>query len=303
MQKTLFFDLPGRNITGRDMTELFFPFRLVDDALIGSPEEMNRSSNHLIKVGVSGSLSACWDLTDDQLLRVMFEYGKRHVIQKVKDGTLGDEEELELNTYNAECPCPFDPSRLENPINAVVKINTTAKKIMENKTFLQLASAIIDARDNINAVFFGKYKDKLIIVGEERDLLQFFRDAETQEEFFFRMCALANAVTKMNIECLRKLTKITDKDFKSIKLLEEYLKKKNISDSKIIDVFRNINKMRQGYPVHGDRVKGVIDAHNYFSLDYPVTNYSAAWKTLLTYYRDSLHCLLENLKDPTDSRP
>ena len=227
----------------------------------------------------------------------MFEYGKRHIVQKLRDGALGEDEELDLHTANVELPCPFDPARIENPISAVVELNATNKNIMKDSRLLQIASAIIDARDNINAIFNLKHKEKLIILSEERDLLQFFRDAESSEDFFFRLCALANAATKINLECLRRLTQVEDKKIKSIQLLETYLHNNGILNPHIVDTLRNINKIRQGYPVHSDRAKGVLDAHGYFGIEYPVKDYSVGWQKLLMSYLQALQQLLEALKE------
>ncbi len=296
MNKTIFFE-PTRRVPRRgDYTEFVFPFRLVDTELVGRPDEISRSSHHEITVFVSGSLASCWNLNDDQQHRVMFEYGKRHIVQKMRDGTLGKSEELDLNTLNVELPCPFDPERIENPVNAVVKIESTEKKLMQDSTFLQIASSIIDARDNINAIFNAANKDKLIVLTEERDLLQFFRDVESREDFFYRLSALANATTQMNLKCLRSLTQTEDTQVKSIQLLEVYLEKNGVLNNQIIDTLRNINKMRQGYPVHGDRVKGILDAHRYFAIEYPIADYSTAWKILLNSYLKALQQLLEALK-------
>ena len=296
MNKTILFEPTRRVVSGRDVTEYVFPFRLVDTELIGSSDEISRSSRHEITVVVSRTLASCWDFTDDQLHRVMFEYGKRHIVQKVRDGTLGESEELVLHTRNVELPCPFDPGRIENPIDAEVQIKSSDKKLMEDSTFLQIASAIIDARDNINAIFNVGNKDKLIVLTEERDLLQFFRDAESREDFFYRLCALTNAATQMNLKCLRRLAQNENRQVKSIQLLEDYLNKSGVLKPQIIDTLRNINKMRQGYPVHGDRAKGVLEAHRYFAIEYPIADYGAAWKKLLNSYLETLQQLLKALK-------
>lgn len=79
-----------------------FPFRLVDTELLGSPEESRKSTQHQISVVVSRTLASCWNLTDDQQMRVMCEYGKRHVIEKIREGTLSGSEEIDLHTGNAE---------------------------------------------------------------------------------------------------------------------------------------------------------------------------------------------------------
>ena len=296
MGKTLIFKDPQELPTRRDATEYRFPFRLVDSQLIGAPEEMARSSQHVLTVGVSGTLEACWKLPKHLLPRVLFEYGRRHLRQKVLDGALSDSEELLLHTGNAETKCPFDPARIDNPSGATVVIEDTRRQLMENSSFVQLASRIIDARDNINALFHEKHDDKLMTVREERDLLQLFRDASSPEEFFYRICALANAVAGLNVLKLRELTGISDTQIKSIKLLEVYLSKTKLDDRKIIETFQAINNLRQGYPVHGDRSEGVLQAHRYFGLSYPVSDFSGAWKIILLAYLDVLERLLDNLK-------
>ena len=295
MDKSLFFDEPKEVFSGRDRREFVFPFRVVDTALIGAPEEESQSKHYKVKVDVSRTLETCWGLDEGNLIKVMYEYGKRHVVQKLKDGTLGDREELFLSTYNTEQPCPFNPERIEQPAGASVRLETEGE-IMDQPGLLQLAGAIIDARDNINALFHQRNGEKLLLLGEERDLLQFFRSATTPEEFFFRLCALTNAAIHLNINCLRSLTGNTNKDDKSITLLEQYLRQEGKEDTTIINTLRAINKLRQGYPVHGDRSKGVIDAHAHFGLVYPVVDYAAAWRILLNHYLDALTRLLDKLK-------
>ena len=108
---------------------------------------------------------------------MLFEYGKRHIIQKLKDDTLSAKEELLLSNSTAEVPCPFDPSRISSPTGTTIEVDLGDVSFMEDQTFLQLASLIIDHRDNINAIFSNIHKEKLILLNEERDLLQLFRDA------------------------------------------------------------------------------------------------------------------------------
>lgn len=297
MKKTIVFGLPSLLPTMKDAIEYLIPYSLVDSSLIGSPEENSKTSRFSIKVGASGTLKAGWNLNDTTLIKVLFEYGKRHIIQKLKDGALSESEELLLTSHNAEIPCIFDPRRISEPNGAKEEIDFKDAQIMQNPNFLQLASSIIDIRDNINAVFFNVHKEKLILVREERDLLQFFRDATTTEEFFFRLCALANASTALNVPTLRNITCISDKQIKSISLLEKYLENIGVSSSEIIKILRSINRMRQGYPVHGDQVEGMLEAHEYFNFKYPVTDFSNTWRTLLSNYLNALQILFEGIKE------
>ena len=162
---------------------------------------------------------------------------------------------------------------------------------------VQTAAAIINVRDNINALFHQRYDVKLLLLHEERDLIQFSHPAKTREEFVYRVCALANVATNLNIDCLRQLTGNTDSHDKSITLLEQYLQQENRLDIAIINTFRNINRLRQGYPVHSDCSRGVLDAHTHFGFDYPIVDHTAAWLILLDHYLDALTNLLEKLKE------
>jgi hypothetical protein len=277
----------------RDVTQYRFEFSVVDSSLIGQPEERSGTLYGRLFVGITIELNLNWRLKDEELLKVLFEYGKRHVIQKIKDGTLSDREELLLTTSNSPEDCPFDPSRIPHPSGAKFEVEVGEEKIMENPEFLQLASSIIDTRDNINAIFHQKHKEKLIELKEERDILQFFRDASSQEEFSFRVCALRNAATNLNIRILREITGITDSQIGSIGLLENYVQQYDNYDDSMIKTLRHINRFRHGYPIHGDRVEGVLEAHEYFGLDYPVEDFSSAWRTLLLNYLDALQKLFE----------
>lgn len=296
MKKKIEFKTPIALGRTRDASDYLFPYDLVDSTFVGVPEEQ-KTLDFDIKVGATRSLVDCWGLDNDDLIKVLFEYGKRHIIQKLKDYTLSAKEELLLSTSTAEVPCPFDPSRIPSPTGTTIEVDLVGVSFMKDQTFLQLASLIIDNRDNINAIFSNIHKEKLILLNEERDLLQLFRDASNPEEFFYRICALANAATTFNIKILREITGISDAQIKSISLIENYLEKINSSSPEIIKTLRSINRIRQGYPVHGDQADGVLEAHRYFNLLYPIDDFSNSWKTLLIHYLNALKKLLEILKE------
>ncbi len=297
MQKIIIFGKPQILTNHWNFTEYIYPFSVIDSSLIGSPEEKSKTDYHEIKVGMSRDLQSCWDLKKSDLVKVLFEFGKRHVIQKLKDGTLSEKEELSLHTGNTEKTCPFDISRIPNPNRATFKVQLGEEKIMQNQDQLQVASSIIDARDNINAIFRESHKEKLLLLTEERDILQLFRDAFSEEDFFYRLSALTHLVINLNISCLREITGIEETTIKSIGLFESYLKQFKILDERIISTFKSINKIRQSYPVHGDNVEGVLKAHKYFGFDYPIKDYNKVWRILLLNYLDALQRLLEALKN------
>ncbi len=69
----------------------------------------------------------------------------------------------------------------------------------------------------------------------------------------------------------------------------------NYQDS-IIKNFRHINRLRMSYPIHSDQVDGIIEALKYFGLEYPIKDFTKAWKIILGNYKKSLEILLELYK-------
>ena len=280
----------------RDVVEYQFPFTVVDSSLIGAPEEESETRQHTVKVVITGVLDACWGLSQPDIVKVLFEYGKRHIVEKLKDGTLSDKEELRLSDLNPPDKCPFDPSMISDPSQACINVPIPEKVLMQNR----LASSIINARDNINAIFNQRYKERLFRV-QERNISEFFRETDSQEEFSYRVAALANIAGDLNIPILRKITNTSDTSVKSISLLDAYLKAISDKGESVIKVFRNINQIRQGYPIHGDHA-GVLESYKFFKIKYPVENRREAWNALLSNYLSALQDLLEIIRNDKSDR-
>jgi hypothetical protein len=51
------------------------------------------------------------------------------------------------------------------------------------------------------------------------------------------------------------------------------------------------------YPVHTDRAKGVLEAYNYFGIEYPTNNFQNTWEILLQNYHKLLSNLLNIIRD------
>ena len=149
MRKSITFKSPSPLPRTRDATEYVLPYAVVDSSLVGTSEERSRTSSFSIRVGGTGSLISCWDFEKADLIKVLFEYGKRHIIQKLKDDALSDKEELLLSTSTAEIPCPFDPSRIPNPTGATIEVDLVGAPIMEDQSFLQLASSIMSGMTHV----------------------------------------------------------------------------------------------------------------------------------------------------------
>lgn len=163
---------------------------------------------------------------------------------------------------------------------------------MDNK----IAGEIIQYRDLINAIVYNKHKEKLLELDQERNLFDFFKSANSSEEFSHRIASLASLVGKMNKKLLIKLTDESDKTKGTIALLNSLIEVKYKNRSTAVETLRKINKLRQGYPIHTDKAKGIIDAYNYFEIEYPITDFQRAWKILLKKYMESLKQIFDLLK-------
>lgn len=289
---TLLEAVEGR--TARDGSEYYYRFSLVEVSLIGMPEENHYTSIHRINVFISGTMEAVWLARQPNIdfLKVCYEYAKRELIQKVKDGSIQDNQALEIMSTNYPNECPFQSDRIVSEVGTFTDFEI-AERIIEDISLLQIASTIIDVRDFINAIIKERHRKKLFLYSEERDLLQLLRPANTIEEFIFRISALNSFASNMDETLLRELTGITDPNIRSISLLQNYLQQFDNYDETIINTFRNINRLRQMYPIHGDNVDGVQTAHRYFGINYPIDNSSGSWKSVLIFYRDSLQRILE----------
>jgi hypothetical protein len=287
----------SEKITDRDGSEYIYRFSLVDTSLIGMPEENYYTSIHKIKVFISGRMEASWlaQQSDINFIKVCYEFAKRELIQKVKDGSIREYQELEITSTNYPNECPFQSDKIDMSVGKFENFEVV-KKVMEDVKLIQLASDIIDLRDFINAIIKERHGKKLFQYSEERDIFQMFRDATNIEDFVYRVSALKLFATNFNEELLREITGNQNRQDKTITLLEQYLKTFNNYDEVAIKTIRSINRFRQMYPIHGDNIEGVQDAHTYFQIEYPVLNPSNAWKNILNSYRDALSRIFEIIK-------
>ena len=111
-----------KNVTnpGQDGFQWEFPFTLVNAAFVGMPEGISKTEEHRVIVPICRTRLAGWQLKGDDLVRVLFEYGKRHVVDCVKADELPTSEftiryDEITNESHPETPCPFTPSRIPWP--------------------------------------------------------------------------------------------------------------------------------------------------------------------------------------------
>ncbi len=266
-------------------------------------DEEGKSEAKTIEVSISGDLCIdwgiqIWSLQPDKeystLAKILLQFAKDKIIEKLKEGTLNEHEVLILLPTTHPSTSPYNPDNLIDLKYAEYEIevgqSTLHEEIKENK----LAASIIEVRDRINVIFHEKYKEKLLLLNEERNLRDFFKSAKTEEEFSHRVASLGQVSRYMNVSILRKLTNETNTKIGSIALLKIFLQSRGKLNKTIIDTFIQIGRIRQGYPIHTDTA-GVVKGYKYFGLQYPIEDFESSWTTILNQYLTSLKQLYEIL--------
>jgi len=223
----------------------------------------------------------------------------------VSEGVLVAQTEIQLTSTNAPNRCPFDPNRInlefEKPIEFILSVENPVSSAEPSS----LGFKIVELRDNINAIFGEKFKGRILTIPQERSLVELFKGCKEHEDFAYRVASLSGLVTAIDSNSLKininRQEKIKENGLKPLNILGEFLRERYPDEDKkvnsIMDVLKNFNRLRMMYPIHKDRANGVLAAHQFFGLDYPVSNYNIAWRLLLIKYRDTLNELFSVLKN------
>jgi len=239
-----------------------------------------------------------WSYNPDEayknLVKILLQFAKEKIIEKLKENTLTEQEEMILLSTNSPITCPYIPEALPEVDQAEFEVeigqNSIGIEIKENK----LAASIIETRDIINTIFHEKYGEKLLLLNQERNLLDFFKSSVNEEEFSHRIASLAEVSRNLNVSILRKATNTSSSEQKSIQLLKLFYEQNSLDGKKITEVLVAIGRVRQGYPVHTD-LAGIITALQYFAIPYPINDYDAAWSNILNQYLTALTYLKDTL--------
>lgn len=91
--------------------------------LVGAPEAAQATTVHRLIVTIANNRQAAWQLADPELVRVLFEIGRRAVAEKINTGTLALEVRVPVHTDSHPAICPFAPSLIQEPDGAVFEID------------------------------------------------------------------------------------------------------------------------------------------------------------------------------------
>lgn len=149
-----------------------------------------------------------------------------------------------------------------------------------------LVDELLELQEKINKKLgYGLLIDKYRII---EDLL---KPCTSREHFTHRIQSLNLLIDKMRIK------KFGGTGDKTIKFLEDYLRKRKKNPGPIIRNLRDISTLSSGYPRHegadiNERVKAVL---NRWSFDQTSIDYRKLWKMSLERYIESLKNLLKDL--------
>jgi hypothetical protein len=129
MKYTIRFAEPYKISSFKHTIDMIFPYTVVRSDLINAPEEISSTKSFNLKIRISGLLALSWNLQPNDLVKVLFEYGKRSIVQRVKDDMLTPEQELLLTSENYPPSCPFDPDRISTPSGATIEVDTGTESL------------------------------------------------------------------------------------------------------------------------------------------------------------------------------
>lgn len=108
---------------GYDGLTYLFEYKLIDPrpgALIDVETE------YRIEVSIVRTLAQIWGYKSDELAKILSEFAKRTIIQKLIQGKLEKYESLELHSNNVGKHKIFDPNKIDVPKNKTIEIEIEA---------------------------------------------------------------------------------------------------------------------------------------------------------------------------------
>ncbi|NKC11538.1 MAG: hypothetical protein GKR94_04825 [Gammaproteobacteria bacterium] len=235
-------------------------------------------ASHEFDVEVSGTLQAVWNQSDADVEQSSATAATSYVMTLASEDRLDIIPPLVLNTYSAPKLPPKEP--VTTP-GATFPIHHPAKATSVRSGIYFLSEGISKIRDEINALTTHLWGGRVLLLSQERALFDMYKQAQSEEHFRNRVQSLAGIATDLDPELLeQQAQKAWDANSGTLILLAlalERLCSRSKADE-IVEVLKNLNYLRQGYPAHGDNAKRHLDAYVFFGLPYPIVDFGNAWE-------------------------
>lgn len=251
-------------------------------------------------IEISGTLETIWGLDPVRTREVIGSICLSNILELAKNDELDSLQLIKLNTFSSGKIPPSDLYSITK--DTIISFAPKVKKVDENSSRMSisiLSEDISKIRDQINALSKSLLGENLLLLKQERALIDMYKSPNSDVEFERRISSLAGLIALVNKDLIRnKLGISKDDNFGWRKLLEELLKSysDDVTANDICNVFKNINDLRQGYPTHGDNLDNVLPAYNFFGLVYPIDDFVSAWEIILKRYFDVMKKFREVLK-------
>jgi len=290
-------EIPRANIDGHKFN-LFFEI----GHMTGT--QFQRETEGSVEVVISGTLQAVWGVPDNQIQYPTGTAAAAKILEQASVKTPLQFEPIHLNTFSATERPPTQPQIGPGALIPIPDRDQESQLAREAPRLSIISSNISEIRDFINTISEKLIGDRLLLLLQERPLLDIYKDVRSPEEYSSRIQSLAGLTIAINKEAVGKfLGKEKVKDIGSLNLIEELLNK--FADSSransICTVFKRLSDLRNGYPAHGDYVKRVVESHDFFKISYPVEDFSLAWDTILGKYFEAMKEMMTVLKQARDS--
>lgn len=243
-----------------------------------------------IEIEVSRTLQTVWGVTDNELQTISGSLAVDNILQD----PYGEHTSITLNTFTAHRTPPKRPQFEIGELVAVTEQKMIKEVEMTQITFL--ADDISEIRDQINAISKYVISERILELPQERAIIEMYKPVQTKEEFSNRLASLAGLITAINAIAIKNHLGIPGNDKRgSILLVEALLTNFSSTDDakSVCDVLKQINYLRQGYPVHGDNVDRVLPAHDFFGITYPIPDYGSAWEIIIRRYFEAMQKMQE----------
>jgi len=156
-----------------------------------------------------------------------------------------------------------------------------------------LASEFEDEVRMINVIFTQLLGEKRIVEVMRIDtkiVAELATPCFTEKDFFVKVGYMYN-VLDVNVSALRRLVTRYDKNWKGIKLVEQFLEERELLDEvrDVIEFWRDIIRLRDwSYPYHRRRDEKILEVMNRLGLKYPPIKWKKLYSSLFQRFVSSL---------------
>jgi hypothetical protein len=274
-------------------------------------EFVSRAKKNL-DVTITGTLQQKWGIPDRFIAPPTGSLGTSTVVSRMMQGYPDPFEPVRLSTFSGASNPPQYNMATPGMLIPIPETELMAEPEISSIQITSLSDDISGIRDNINTLSIDLLGERILLLPQERALLDMYKDVRSAEEFASRIQSLAGLVVAINKSAILKsfdaeqtaeiLTRhgIEDQNhLGSLVLLEELLTSysNGVSAKRITEVFKSLNHLRQGFPAHGDNSQNVLKAHDFFKVRYPIRDFASAWETILGKYLEAMKEFLSVIRE------